>query len=207
MTAAFAEPMPFRTTNEPAARRPEGALWRFWPRAVVVPVPAIASDWRDSLTKFCPGSRRATVIRRRRRSRPRSIGHRALSRTERRQLKADETYLRRAGISLAHPAPRSNCDDAPGPCPFVGCRQHLYLEVNPRNGSIKLNFPDKQPWELEETCAIRVAKRGPQSLEVIGKLLNITMERVSQIHEAATPKLRAGAENLGTGDDSGTVGP
>lgn len=188
----------------------EGALARFWPRGTGVADGAIVAGWRDGLMKFCPRSRRPSRARRRREhSGPRSIGHRPLSASERSELRADETYLRRAGISAAHPAPRSACDETPGPCPFVGCRQHLYLGVNPRNGSITLNFPGKQPWELDETCAIRVAKTGPQSLEAIGRLFNITMERVSQILDAAEPKLKAAAraENLGDGDESESVAP
>ena len=42
---------------------------------------------------------------------------------------------------------------------FVSCKHHLYLDVNPATGSIKLNFPDKEIWELEHTCALDVAER------------------------------------------------
>jgi len=37
--------------------------------------------------------------------------------------------------------------------------------VNPSTGSIKLNFPDKEIWEMEETCALDVADRGGITLE------------------------------------------
>ena len=29
-----------------------------------------------------------------------------------------------------------------GPCPWVPCKHHLYLDVNDRTGSVKINFPD-----------------------------------------------------------------
>ncbi len=74
--------------------------------------------------------------------------------------------------------PRTRGDD--GPCPFVSCRHHLYLDVQ-RTGSITLNFPDLEPWELEETCAIDVAIGGGATLERTGELLNCARERVRQI--------------------------
>ena len=40
--------------------------------------------------------------------------------------------------------------------------------MNPATGSIKLNFPDKEIWELEETCALDVAEKGGITLEEVG---------------------------------------
>jgi len=40
------------------------------------------------------------------------------------------------------PRTRADCKDAPRPCPFVSCKHHLYLDVSPRTGAIKMNFPD-----------------------------------------------------------------
>src|ERR1019366_2346037 len=34
------------------------------------------------------------------------------------------------------PKTRGDCVDGPRPCPWAGCRQHLYLEVNP-TGNMK----------------------------------------------------------------------
>jgi hypothetical protein len=49
------------------------------------------------------------------------------------------------------PRTRGECRDAERPCPFVACKHHLYLDVNPETGSLKLNFPDLEPWELEDS--------------------------------------------------------
>ena len=67
------------------------------------------------------------------------------------------------------------------PCPFVACRYHLYLDVNPETGSIKLNFPHLEVWQMKETCALDVADRGGTTLEEIGELMNVTRERVRQL--------------------------
>src|SRR5262245_7942442 len=41
---------------------------------------------------------------------------------------------------VERPRNRSECRDGPRPCPWVACKHHLYLDINPRTGSIKLNF-------------------------------------------------------------------
>ena len=81
--------------------------------------------------------------------------------------------------------------DAKRPCLYVSCRYHLYLDVNPMTGSIKLNFPDKEVWELEETCALDVAERGGITLEEVGEIMNLTRERVRQVETQGLAKLQA----------------
>jgi DNA-directed RNA polymerase sigma subunit (sigma70/sigma32) len=59
-------------------------------------------------------------------------------------------------------------------------------------GSIVFNYPDKEPWELEETCSLDVAeKEDGQTLDEIGGLLNLTRERVRQVERSALDKLKA----------------
>lgn len=67
------------------------------------------------------------------------------------------------------PRTRADCVNGPRPCQFVSCKHNLYLDVNPETGSIKLNFPDKEIWELEHTCALDVAEKGGITLEEVGK--------------------------------------
>lgn len=88
------------------------------------------------------------------------------------------------------PGSREQCANGPRPCPFVSCRYHLYLDVNPRTGSIKLNFPDKEVWELEFTCALDVAEQGGITLERAGEILNLTRERIRQMEVDGLRKLR-----------------
>ena len=45
---------------------------------------------------------------------------------------------------------------------------NLYLDVEPSTGSIKLKLPDREPWELAETCALDVAERDGVTLADIG---------------------------------------
>ena len=98
------------------------------------------------------------------------------------------------------PAARSECATGPRPCPYVACKHHLYLDVNPDTGSIKLNFPDLEVWEMSETCALDVADRGGITLEEVGEILNLTRERIRQVEVKGLQKLRETAERLGLQD-------
>jgi hypothetical protein len=48
-------------------------------------------------------------------------------------------------------------------------------------GSIKFNFPDKELWEMTHTCALDLAERGELTFEQIGRVLNLTRERIRQL--------------------------
>lgn len=88
------------------------------------------------------------------------------------------------------PRTRADCQNVKRPCPFVSCKHHLYLDVNPTTGSIKLNFPDLEVWEMEETCALDVADRGGITLEEVGEIMNLTRERIRQVELRGLEKLR-----------------
>ncbi|OFX24569.1 MAG: DNA-binding protein [Anaeromyxobacter sp. RBG_16_69_14] len=98
-------------------------------------------------------------------------------------------------IEQSRPRSRADCVNGPRPCMFVSCKHHLYLDVNPGTGSIKLNFPDKEIWELGETCALDVADRGGITLEEVGGIMNLTRERIRQVETRGLLKLRAIAED------------
>jgi len=98
-------------------------------------------------------------------------------------------------IEATRPRSRADCASGPRPCMFISCKHHLYLDVNPATGSIKLNFPDKEIWELEETCALDVADRGGITLEEVGAIMNLTRERIRQVETRGLLKLRAMAED------------
>ena len=89
------------------------------------------------------------------------------------------------------PATREQCRFGERPCPYVGCRHHLYLEIQPSTGRIKLNFPTLEPHQLEESCSLDVADRGGCTLENVGRLLNLTRERVRQVEGKAVDSVRA----------------
>jgi hypothetical protein len=88
----------------------------------------------------------------------------------------------------------------PRPCPFVSCEHHLYLDVNPDSGAIKLNFPHLEVWEMAETCSLDVADRGGITLEDVGAILNLTRERIRQVEVRGLVKIRSkNREALGLG--------
>ncbi len=99
-------------------------------------------------------------------------------------------------------------EGAERPCPFVSCKHHLYLDVSPRTGAIKLNFPDLEVWEMKETCALDIADRGGTTLEDVGAIMNLTRERIRQVEVRALAKLEAlkDMEALRDYVDEGPVG-
>ena len=127
--------------------------------------------------------------RRKREVRARTISVERMTKRERelgRLLFPAESYWR--------PTTRGECDDVPRPCPFVSCRYHLFVDVSPKNGTIKLNFPDLEPDQLIESCCLDVADRGGDSLENVGAFLNLTRERVRQLETLAMVRVRDQAE-------------
>jgi hypothetical protein len=124
--------------------------------------------------------------KRRNRTRARTISIRRLSKAElnRGKMLFPET-------DYWKPKTRSECVDMERPCPFVSCKYHLYLDVHPVRGSIKVNFTDADVWEMTETCALDIADRGGITLEEVGEIMNLTRERVRQVETAGLAKLAA----------------
>jgi len=106
------------------------------------------------------------------------------------------------------PRTRAECLDAPRPCPYVSCQHHLFLDVSARTGAIKLNFPDLEVWEMNESCALDVADRGGTTLEDVGAIMNLTRERIRQVEVKALAKLQSlrDMESLRDYVDEGPVG-
>ena len=130
------------------------------------------------------------IRRRRRRTRPRSktIAMKRLTREELRQ-----GALMYPPVDIARPETRAECREEMRPCPWVACKHHLYLDINPETGSIKINFPDLEPWELKHTCALDVAERGGITLEEVGEIMNLTRERIRQVEVRGLLKLKMGS--------------
>lgn len=109
------------------------------------------------------------------------------------QIDPEEAELIHA-VDTQRPKTRADCVNGPRPCLFVSCKHNLYLDVNPETGSIKLNFPDKEIWELEHTCALDVAEKGGITLEEVGAIMNLTRERIRQVETRGLMKLREATE-------------
>ncbi len=94
--------------------------------------------------------------------------------------------------SEPRPVDRDQCRDGVRPCPFVGCRHHLYLNYQDGRDhkSVVVNFPSMEPWEIPETCALDVADRGDASLEEVGLLMNLSKSGVEKIINKALAVLR-----------------
>jgi hypothetical protein len=101
-------------------------------------------------------------------------------------------------VDQRRPTQRSEC--LPGgrnearPCPYVSCKQHLFLDVSERSGAIKINFPGVELWEMPATCALDVADRGGVTLEDVGAITNLVRERIRQIEDRGLVRLRASRE-------------
>ena len=130
------------------------------------------------------------VRRRRRRTRPRSktIAMKRLTREDLRQ-----GALMYPPVDIPRPTSRAECREEMRPCPWVACKHHLYLDINPETGSIKINFPDLEPWELKHTCALDVAERGGITLEEVGEIMNLTRELIRQVEVRGLLKLKMGS--------------
>ncbi len=124
------------------------------------------------------------VRRHRKRSRSKTIAPRRLTKEE---LRLSQTL---STPEVERPVMRADCASGPRPCPWVSCKYHLFLDVNPETGSIKLNFPDLDLEDMRDTCALDVADRGGITLEEVGEILNLTRERIRQVEVRGLVKLR-----------------
>jgi len=125
--------------------------------------------------------------------RSRVIAVKRMTKRERRRLalavpEASEPYWR--------PLTRGDCEGVPRPCPFVACRHNLFLDIQSSTGGIKLNFPDREPDEMVDSCALDIAEEGGVTLERCGAAMSVTRERVRQIEERALAKVDAASPEL-----------
>ena len=130
------------------------------------------------------------IRRRRRRTRPRSKTI-AMKRLTREELRVGAMMY--PPVDIPRPTSREECKGEMRPCPWVACKHHLYLDINPETGSIKINFPDLEPWELKNTCALDVAERGGITLEEVGEIMNLTRERIRQVEVRGLLRLKMGS--------------
>ncbi len=133
-----------------------------------------------------PITREQRRSRRKRAVRARTISVKRMTKRELevgRQLYPEDDYWK--------PRSRVECEGGPRPCPYVSCQHHLYIDVSPRTGAIKLNFPDLEIWQMGESCALDVADRGGTTLEDVGAIMNLTRERIRQVEVKALAKLEA----------------
>ena len=141
---------------------------------------AVASDTSEVITREQRRSRRKRAVR------ARTI---SVKRMTKRELEVGRLLY--PETDYWKPRARSECAEGPRPCPYVSCQHHLFIDVSPRTGAIKLNFPDLEVWEMGESCALDVADRGGTTLEDVGAIMNLTRERIRQVEVKALAKLEA----------------
>lgn len=97
-----------------------------------------------------------------------------------------EVYKRLKG---AQPSTREDCRAGERPCPYISCKYHLYLDVDPNTGSVKFNFPNLEVWEIPETCSLDVADRDGATLEEVAGIYNLTRERIRQFEREVRERM------------------
>jgi hypothetical protein len=120
------------------------------------------------------------------------------------RLRAADSRITVTGVTLSaddeanlatRPRTRGDCRGGERPCPWLGCRHHLALEIT-ESGSIKLAYEDLD--QAPETCSLDIAERGDeQTLEAVGVALNVTRERIRQIEARATEAYYLGLRRRG----------
>jgi len=130
----------------------------------------------------------------------------SITRLSQRALRQGELqFPEQPGQHYQRPRTYADCERAglgtEQPCPFVSCRRHLALDVNPRTGAIKLNFPDLEVDEMPETCALAVADRGGLTLDGVARAMNLTRERIRQLEVRALRTVRAQMARAGLACD------
>ncbi len=159
--------------------------------------------------KAAPNTSATAITREQRRSRrKREIRARTISGKRMTQRELEIGRMLYPETDDYKPRTRAECVDGPRPCPYVSCQHHLFLDVSARTGAIKLNFPDLEVWDMNETCALDVADRGGTTLEDVGAIMNLTRERIRQVEVKALARLEALKDMMALRDyvDEGPVG-
>lgn len=135
-----------------------------------------SDDGDDGLMDDEPTPTRKRQRKKRSRARAKTIATKRLTKEE---LRVGALMFPPTGD--VRPKTVGECRGGARPCPWVACKFHLYLDVNPETGSIKINFPDVEPWEMKHSCSLDVAEEGGITLEEVGEIMNLTRERIRQV--------------------------
>jgi hypothetical protein len=178
---------PKNVIEEQVAATIETAVQEDAPMPMLEGALALATDALPEGDDDKPVTREQRRSRRKREVRARTI---SVKRMTKRELELGR-LLYPDVEDVVKPTTRAECIGSERPCPFVSCKHHLYLDVSARTGAIKLNFPDLEVWEMNETCALDVADRGGTTLEEVGAIMNLTRERIRQVEVKGLAKLQA----------------
>ena len=106
-----------------------------------------------------------------------------------RTISQRQRVRRHLPIDHARPRTRGECTGvgAIRPCPYVGCRHHLAVDVT-RYGSARIDTRELE--DMPDTCSLDVADRGEHSREDVAKILGVTRSWVEAIENTLTQRLR-----------------
>lgn len=149
----------------------------------------IGPDWRRRARDQRRPRRAAKTRVQRDGVKPVSIRAGELTRAERFDWAVDEWELQQFKRYPKRPRTLGEC--VTGPCPWVSCKYNVFLDYTPnpdptKPGFITMNFPGRQVWELEHTCAMQIAVKAEQlgetlTTEEIAEVMNLTSERLRQL--------------------------
>lgn len=166
------------------------------PSLRLLPKPLAKAEMGSSLQKWVE-RKQSRDAKRSRRLREVRAHTEALRNMPRREIARVHLELLADPVDESRPITRGDCVGGERPCPFVGCKYHLFLDVNETNGSIKFNYGHgTEPEDLLESCALDVADRGGATLEELGELMNVVRERVRQLETIAIDAVRPDIERL-----------
>lgn len=113
----------------------------------------------------------------------------SLTRVEMRSKEEDDAGAKElARADALRPKTRGECEDGPRPCPWIACKYHLAVDVTV-GGGLKINFPHLALEDMPATCALDEAAKDGMRLETVGKLMNLTRERVRQIERLGLSRM------------------
>lgn len=82
------------------------------------------------------------------------------------------------------PKTRGDCVNGPRPCPWVGCKYHMWLEVG-KGGHITY----RPGCDEDESCVLDIADRGGEEGSTIARYMGISRSRADQIYWRAMKKM------------------
>lgn len=79
------------------------------------------------------------------------------------------------------PQTRGDCINGVRPCPYAGCRHHLYLDVA-KNGTLRFDRKGELSDRTAPSCALDVVRDNPDGLSCaeLGEVMGTTSSRAHQ---------------------------
>jgi hypothetical protein len=103
-----------------------------------------------------------------------------------RQLTRGRHHLTVVPEKYDRPQTRAECVEGVRPCPFVGCRHHLAVEVT-GCGSLRFNFDPED--ESRQSCSLDIADQGAHTVGEVSEAMNVTHQGVTYLEQQTLERL------------------